>query len=202
MGKVALFLNGQEPKKIPNLNQFVQIYCTDGAYSYLKNENIKPDVVCGDFDSLRPEEVEEGAEKIVLENQDFTDFEKTLQLLKERGFYDVYIYGSSGMEHDHFLGNLASALKYQTDLNLVFFDDYSYYFFAERDTVLSGYKGRIISLFPFPTAKKIKTKGLKYSLTNEDLDVHVRIGIRNEAVEEVVEISFEEGNLLVFVRNK
>ncbi|MDD3772258.1 MAG: thiamine diphosphokinase [Weeksellaceae bacterium] len=200
MKRIALFLNGQAPQQIPNLAQFYQIYCTDGAYSYLKEKNIKPNVVCGDFDSLNPQEIEEGIEIIELKNQEFTDFEKALELLKSRGFEEIYIYGSSGIEHDHFLGNLASGLKFKSDLSLIFFDDYSYYFFAEKETVLSGYKDRIISLYPFPTAENITTKGLKYSLKNEDLDIHTRIGIRNLAKEDEVKITFEEGDLLIFVR--
>jgi len=133
-------------------------------------------------------------------DQDFTDFEKALQLIKERNFKEVYVYGSSGMEHDHFLGNLSTGLKFKDDLALVFFDDYSYFFFADKSTTLDNYKERIISLYPFPYAKGITTKGLKYPLNNEDLDLTERIGIRNQAIEDQVIIEFKEGNLLVFIK--
>lgn len=201
MNRIALFLNGLPPKKIPNLSQFSKIYCTDGAYHYLIEKGIKPDVVCGDFDSFPLEKISDNIEIVELPNQDFTDFEKTLQLLKERKAEEVYVYGSSGMEHDHFLGNLSSGLKFKNEFTLLFFDDYSYYFFADKVTQMSGYKNRIISLYPFPYTKNVETKGLKYPLEKEDLDMRKRIGIRNEAVEEEVKISFEEGNLLIFIKN-
>src|SRR5690606_25231836 len=145
MSRVALFLNGQAPKNFPELSQFSQIFCTDGAYRYLREKGIKPDVVSGDFDSLSTQEIMDGIEVVETPDQNFTDFEKALQIILKRNFYDVYIYGSSGMEHDHFLGNLSTGLKYKDQLNIVFFDDYSCYFFAEKETLLEDYKGRIIS---------------------------------------------------------
>lgn len=202
MNKVALFLNGQAPKEIPNLAQFSKIYCTDGAYNYLISKGIRPDVVSGDFDSIGPQEVDAGIKVIETPNQDFTDFEKALQILVAEKVDEVFVYGSSGMEHDHFLGNLSTALKYKNQLSLVFFDDYSYYFFAEKETFLDGYQGRIISLYPYPMAKGVQTKGLKYTLNQEDLSIDGRIGIRNKAISDEVEIKFNEGNLLLFIQKE
>jgi len=202
MSRVALFLNGQAPKNFPELSQFSQIFCTDGAYRYLREKGIKPDVVSGDFDSLSTQEIMDGIEVVETPDQNFTDFEKALQIILKRNFYDVYIYGSSGMEHDHFLGNLSTGLKYKDQLNIVFFDDYSCYFFAEKETLLEDYNGRIISLYPFPKAQKITTKGLKYTLNDEDLEISNRIGTRNEALEDKVSIQFKEGNLLIFIKNR
>lgn len=201
MSRVALFLNGQAPKIFPDLKQFEVIFCTDGAYRYLQEKGIKPDVVTGDFDSLSPNEILEGIEVIETPDQNFTDFEKALQIILQRNFHDVYIYGSSGMEHDHFLGNLTTGLKYKEKLNLVFFDDYSYYFFTEKETVLEDYNGRIISLYPFPVAINIETEGLLYPLYNEDLNLTNRIGTRNKAVEDIVTIRYEAGDLLVFIKS-
>lgn len=202
MSRVALFLNGQAPKIFPVLKQFEVVFCTDGAYRYLESEGIKPDVVSGDFDSLTKNEILEGIEIIETPDQNFTDFEKALQIIEERNFHDVYIYGSSGMEHDHFLGNLTTGLKYKDKLNLVFFDDYSYYFFTEKETILEDYEGRIISLYPFPVAKNITTKGLLYPLNNEELNLTNRIGTRNKVIDNIITIKYEEGDLLVFIKNE
>lgn len=202
MRRIALFLNGLAPKRIPELNQFEKIYCTDGAYNYLRKLKVQPDVISGDLDSLDRSQIPTSIEIVETPDQDFTDFEKALQLIEQSGYQEVYVYGSSGMEHDHFLGNLSTALKFKESLTLVFFDDYSYYFFTDKQTILEGYQGRTISLYPFPTAENIVTKGLKYSLNNESLDLTSRIGIRNQAVEEQVEISYEKGDLLVFILDR
>ena len=200
MSRVALFLNGQAPTKIPDLSQFKKIYCTDGAYGYLKRLNIVPDVVSGDFDSISTSEIPSEIEVVVTPDQNFTDFEKALEIILAENYTEVYVYGSSGMEHDHFLGNLSSGLKFKDQLTILFFDDFSYYFFTEKSIVLEGYKGRIISLFPFPTAKGITTKGLKYPLVSEDLDLGIRVGTRNIAIEDEVEIEYKEGELLLFIK--
>jgi len=202
MSRAALFLNGQSPAQIPDLKQFGEIFCTDGAYRYLEANNIIPDVVSGDFDSISPEEIPQEIEVIITPDQDFTDFEKALDIIEEKGYKEVYIYGSSGMEHDHFLGNLTTGLKYKSRLTLMFFDDFSYYFFTEKKTMLEGYKGRIISLYPFPVAKGIQTKGLKYTLNNEDLDLTQRVGTRNIAMEDSIEIEYAEGELLIFIKKE
>lgn len=199
MHKVILFLNGQAPAKIPDTKGFEKIFCTDGAYTYLKVNGIVPDVVSGDFDSISAAEIPENIEVILTPDQNFTDFEKALMIIEARNYKEVYVYGSSGMEHDHFLGNLSSGLKFKDKLTLIFFDDYSYYFFADKEVSLEGYKNRIISLYPFPFAKGITSSGLKFPLNQEDLDLTKRIGIRNKATEDEVKISFKEGNLLIFI---
>ena len=200
MSRVALFLNGQAPSAIPDLEQFEKIFCTDGAFEYLKEMKIVPDVISGDLDSIQLKDIPDEIEVIETPDQDYTDFEKALKIIEARDYKEVYVYGSSGMEHDHFLGNLTSGLKFKEKLTLVFFDDFSYYFFTDKSVILEGYKERIISLFPFPIAKGIQTLGLKYPLHNEDLDMTKRIGIRNQAVEDKVEISYTEGELLVFIK--
>ncbi len=202
MSRVALFLNGQAPSTIPDLSQFEKVFCTDGAYKYLKELEIVPDVISGDFDSISTSEIPQGIEVVETPDQNFTDFEKALAIIHSRNYEEVYVYGSSGMEHDHFLGNLSSGLKFKNKLTIVFFDDFSYYFFTEKSIVLDGYYGRTISLYPFPIAKGIKTTGLKYLLNDEDLDITKRIGIRNMAIEDKVEIEYEEGELLLFIKLK
>lgn len=200
MEKIALFLNGLAPKVLPNLKQFDQVYCTDGAYNYLKKMNIKPDVVIGDFDSYSKGEIPIEIEVIETPDQDFTDFEKALQIIQKRGYKTISVYGSSGMEHDHFLGNLTAGLKFKEVLNITFYDDYSQYFFAPNELIIDDCLNKIISLYPFPQAKSIITNGLKYPLNCEDLDLSSRIGIRNIATEKQVKIKFSEGNLLVFIQ--
>ncbi|MFA5620009.1 MAG: thiamine diphosphokinase [Weeksellaceae bacterium] len=200
--KVLLFLNGEPPIRIPDFTQFDKIFCTDGAFVYLKQRGILPDVITGDFDKIRQTELPETAEIIQTPNQEFTDFEKSLQIILERGFSEVHIYGGSGKEQDHFLGNLSVCFKFKDEMKLIFYDDYGYYFFADYKTELNGYKGRMISLFPFPETLGITTKGLLYPLNDEDLKMTGRIGIRNQAVDDEVLITYNKGDLLIFIKNR
>jgi thiamine pyrophosphokinase len=84
-------------------------------------------------------------------------------------------------------------------VNLRFFDEYSSYYFIPKDFSISGVKSKMISLMPFPIAKNIETKGLKWPLHQEDLILGERIGTRNVAESQEISIKYKEGELLIFV---
>ncbi|QNM85657.1 thiamine diphosphokinase [Polaribacter pectinis] len=195
--KVFLLLNGEAPIKTPDLSNYDIICATDGAYQYLKENNIKPNFISGDFDSLN--EIPNTIEIIKTPNQDYTDFDKILQILFDKGFKTIDVFGASGKEQDHFLGNLHTAIQWKEKLNLTFFDNHSYYFLADKSTQIPNCKNNIISLIPFPKATNINTKGLQYSLNNEDLIFGERIGTRNKAINNLISITFEVGELFIFV---
>ena len=199
MNKALLFLNGEVPTILPDTSNYKMIFCTDGAFRYLKKLNIQPDVISGDFDSLDINEFSSEIEIISTPDQNDTDFVKALQIIKDKGFVDVDVFGASGRQQDHFIGNLNAAYRFKNQLNITFYDNYSKYFFTENSTKLEGYFGRTISLLPFPECKNIITKGLEYPLNKEDLNLLSRIGTRNKANEDVVTIDYSEGNLIIFI---
>ena len=82
-----------------------------------------------------------------------------------------------------------------------FFDNHGSYFLAAKKITIPNCKHKTISLVPFPKAKEITTKGLQYSLNKEDLVFGKRIGTRNKAIENEVEINFKSGNLFIFINN-
>jgi len=205
--KSLLFINGVPPENLPNPDDYSLIACSDGAFHYLKKMNFpleKLDFISGDFDSHS-----EVLQCIHNENNNFdiietpdqnkTDFEKALEIIIEKGFSAVDVFGGSGGEMDHFLGNISVAFKFKNELKITFFDEYSQYFFIPEKFKIGNVLGKMISLYPFPFAENITTKGLKWSLKNENLDITSRIGTRNLAVEDEVSVNFEKGNLLIFI---
>ncbi len=56
-------------------------------------------------------------------------------------------------------------------------------------------------MVPFHKAKKVNSKGLKFPLNDLDLRLGKRMGTRNYASENIVEISYESGELIVFLSN-
>jgi thiamine pyrophosphokinase len=197
--KAFILLNGSEPKQLPDLSKYDIVCAIDGAYNHFEKNNIIPDLVTGDFDSINT--IPTTVEVIKTPNQEFTDFEKALQILKQRGYSEIDVYGGSGKEHDHFLGNISTALQWKLGLSISFFDDFGKYFFIEESIMLTNVKGRNISLIPFPKAVGVITRGLIYPLKNEDLIFGQRIGTRNKANEENVLITYENGDLLVYLSN-
>ena len=208
--KALLFINGDSPKTIPNLSGYDLIACTDGAFHYLKQLKFpldKLDFISGDFDSHKiEEEIIQQAQNHQFEiietpDQNKTDFHKALELILKKGFENIDVYGGSGGEQDHFLGNLSVAYAFKDKLNLQFFDEYSSYYFIPKNFSISDVKGKMISLMPFPIAKNIETKGLKWPLNREDLILGERIGTRNIAENKDVTIKYKKGDLLIFVGN-
>ena len=195
--KAFILLNGSEPSTFPDLGNYDIVCAIDGAYNYFEAKNITPNLVTGDLDSIKT--IPTTVEVIKTPNQEFTDFEKALQILKQRGYSHIDVYGGSGKEHDHFLGNISTALQWKLGLSISFFDDFGKYFFIEDSIILTNVKGKNISLIPFPTANGIVTKGLMYPLNNETLSFGERIGTRNKASDDDVLISFEKGDLLIYI---
>lgn len=195
--KAFILLNGTEPKNFPDLSKYDIVCAIDGAYNYFESRKIIPDLVTGDFDSIH--KIPTSIEVINTPNQEYTDFEKALQILKHRGFYHVDVYGGSGKEHDHFLGNISTALQWKIGLNITFYDDFGKYFFIEDYIKVNNIKDRNISLIPLPIASGIITKGLLYPLNNETLTFGERIGTRNKACENEVQISVKDGDLLIYI---
>ncbi|AUC86240.1 thiamine diphosphokinase [Polaribacter sp. ALD11] len=197
--KVFLLLNGEKPKKMPDVSNYDIICATDGAYQYLKDQEITPHFISGDFDSL--ENIPEEIEVIETPDQDFTDFDKILQILFNKGHETIDIFGASGKEQDHFLGNLNTAIQWKEKLKITFFDNHGKYFLADKKTIVNNCKHKIVSLVPFPKVTDITTKGLQYSLNKEDLVFGKRIGTRNKAIENQIEVSFKTGDLFIFINN-
>jgi thiamine pyrophosphokinase len=198
--RAFVLLNGAEPSIFPDLSKYDIVCAIDGAYNHFESKNLIPDLVTGDFDSI--DKIPSSVEVVNTPNQDYTDFDKALMILKERGFLNIEVYGGSGKEHDHFLGNISTALQWKKSLNISFFDDFGKYFFIEESLKLINIKNRNISLIPFPIAEGINTEGLFYPINNGTLTFGKRIGTRNKAEKDEVLISFKTGELLVYISNK
>lgn len=201
--KVLLFINGDAPKSFPDPDKYGLIACTDGAFHYLRKLNFpleKLDFISGDFDSHSGKEEGIYDEKFIYTpDQDKTDFQKALEIIEERNFRKVEVLGGSGGEQDHFLGNLTVAFGYKDRLDIRFYDEFSEYYFIPKSITVQNVKGKMISLYPFPSVENITTEGLNWPLTNGSLSVTSRIGTRNFAVDDEVSIEYRKGDLLIFI---
>ena len=204
MSKTALlFINGTPPKNLPNTEGYSIIACTDGAFHYLKEKNFtleKLDFISGDFDSHSGNDENIYHEKFIYTpDQDFTDFQKALEILKNKNIKKVDVFGGSGGEQDHFLGNIHVAFLFKDLMEITFYDEFSSYFFIPNDFKIDNVEGKMISLLPFPKVENLVTYGLNWELKNEDLEITKRIGTRNFANKNTVKISYKKGDLLIFI---
>lgn len=201
--KALLFINGDAPNSLPNPENYGLIACTDGAFHYLKKMSFplgKLDFISGDFDSHSGSDEDMYQGKFILTlDQEKTDFHKALEIILERGFSEIDVFGGSGGEQDHFLGNLTVAYTFKDRMNIKFYDEFSEYYFIPNHFKLEGTKNRMISLYPFPSVNNITIQGLNWPLTNETLSITSRIGTRNFAVEDEISIEYKSGDVLLFV---
>lgn len=192
-------MNGEEPNQLPDFSDYGIICATDGAYQYLEKQGITPHFISGDFDSLK--NIPDTIDIIETPDQNYTDFDKILQILFDKGQNTIDVYGASGKEQDHFLGNLNTAIQWKNRLKITFYDNHGHYFLADKKTIVNKCLHKIVSLIPFPEVTEITTKGLQYALNKEDLVFGKRIGTRNKAIESKIEISFKSGNLFIFINH-
>ncbi|WP_419870151.1 thiamine diphosphokinase [Chryseobacterium sp. CT-SW4] len=201
--KALLFINGEAPKDFPNISHYGLIACTDGAFHYLKEMGFpldRLDFISGDFDSHSGSDENIYQEKFIYTpDQDKTDFHKALEIIEEKGCTDIDVFGASGGEQDHFLGNLTVAYRFKDKMNIKFYDEFSEYYFIPKSIILKGIKGKMISLYPFPMVDHITTQGLNWPLKDGSASMTTKLLTRNFASEDEVSIEYKTGDLLIFI---
>lgn len=199
-----LFVNGEPPKHYPKTSDnYCCIAATDGAYhNYLSSTSIIPDYIIGDLDSFNGDKNTPNTTQVIhTPDQNKTDFEKAMLFLANKGMKRFIVYGACGHASDHFLGNLSVAKQYHQQFDIIFYDNFCHFFFAQHQQVLTGIKNRIISLMPFPKVINLSIEGVQYPLTNATLKLGELTSLRNKAISDLVKISFKNGTLLIFIED-
>jgi thiamine pyrophosphokinase len=202
-----IFLNGEISykalKKYYKGNKY--LICADGASNSLKKHGITPNIILGDLDSSKKDTLNYYAKKGVeirkIEDQETTDFEKSLMYCLENDLKNILIFGASSKRQDHTINNYSVLKRYYRSLNLKMIDDKFEIFFIEKEIKFKYPKQKSISMMPVPIAKGIITTGLKYKLNNEDLELGIREGTLNISDSKKIKITFTSGDLLLFKRH-
>ncbi|MGQ4002213.1 thiamine diphosphokinase [Francisellaceae bacterium CB299] len=195
-GKVDLdFCENYISKNYANL----PIVCADGSFNKIQQSKklySKLVKVIGDFDSTTCRD----DERFEIDyDQNTTDFQKCLNYLIKKDCEKVLVFGASEGEMDHFIGNVSTALGYDKKISVEFIDKYSRYFFIPKKFTVEDVKGKMFSVMPFGVAENIHYNGLKYPLDGQNMALGAMLGTRNYAVEDIVEISYAKGNILLFI---
>jgi len=182
----------------------VPLIAADGACLRLKAIGIDPDFIVGDLDSLR-ESGRSGEfannELIEISDQETNDFEKALAFALGKGWRSVLIVGFHGGELEHTLNNISVLKKFSSRMQMCLYEHGRYAVCAESSFALRTDPGEIISLVPLPAAT-VTTHGLKWPLTNDLLQIGLREGHSNRAIEEEISVEIHSGALLVFFKSR
>lgn len=180
------------------------VVCVDGGASHLKKFGIKPDILLGDFDSIKPEDLDyyKDLNVEVLKygsDKDYTDTEIAVDILIERGFDDIVIIGGTGTRLDHSLANIF-LLKKIMDRGLKgrIVNEKNEIFLASGYVRLEREEGLKITLLPLTQeVTGITTKGLLYPLKDERLVMGEGRGVSNEFADSFGEVFTKSGILMV-----
>lgn len=174
------YINFEKVQKI--CNGFSITIAADSGYTAARKLNIVPDIVLGDFDSLK-EKISISAELIkVPAEKDYTDTMLACNVAIERGADELLILGGTGGRADHFLANiffLESLLE--KGVTAVLTDGENTVKVINDCTVTIENKGGYFSVFAIDTCT-VTISGCKYPLDKFVLKRTNPFAVSNEVI--------------------
>ena len=168
---VSVILNGQMPTDDTIINQITNsdyIIAVDGSANKLYDLEIIPDVIIGDLDSLQKNKNQD-TELVETQDQNKTDFRKTLEWCIEKGILNISIFGISGESEDHFLGNYYTLSDFGGKISWKAFTDFSVISPCLGNKRFESFKGQKVSLFCMKGSSTINSENLEYPLQSYHL---------------------------------
>jgi thiamine pyrophosphokinase len=208
MSKAIIVSGGKKPSRVlfdRLCKKDTYLIAVDKGAEFFREENIVPDLLVGDFDSISSETLEffkgKTSIKSYAEEKDFTDTEAALHEAIERGVDEIDFLGCTGSRLDHFVGNLALLDQSEkAGVKAFMYDDHNKIFLMRSPGIIEKSFGRYISFQGFRSSVKgFGVKGVKYPLWNYELKFGDPRAISNEFVQEKISVTFTEGALLVFM---
>ena len=179
------------------------IVCADGGLSHCRKMGLSPNLILGDFDSLKEPLTDDGTEILTFPaEKDYSDTHMAVMEAKQRGCDSFLLVGCSGTRLDHTLSNiglLESLRREGYSAKLV--DRNNIMFSAEKRQLIHEKPGINISFIPVDSVKGLTLKGFKYPLEKADIDLFHSVWLSNVLEEEVGEVTFDSGVLIVDISN-
>ncbi len=160
----------------PFIRSADRLICADGGANYAYQLRLKPHVIVGDMDSIRPEVLSFYQEKLVPlkryhRRKDFTDTQLAIDLAAEMGATEIVLCGTMGGRLDHSLSNLYAGIA-ATKNGVIICHVTAEGTIQLFDSLLEieGAPGDTISILPLTeTIEHVYTEGLEYPLNGEKL---------------------------------
>lgn len=178
------------------------VICADGGLDIALKNKITPDLIIGDFDSVKSE-LPKGIEAIRLNTEkDDTDMMAAIKEGIKRGYKEFELICALGGRFDHSFANFC-ALQYlalQGCKALIAAKDCRVFLLTSGRLALSKLKGSTVSVFPFGADScTVSYEGLKYPLNKAKLSSNSPIGVSNEIITDDAQIIIHGGNALIFL---
>lgn len=190
-------------KKYFNSENYV--ICTDGGYDLAAAQNIRPNLLLGDFDSIKnqlPNDIETIRFK---PEKDYTDLDLAIKTVVKRNFSQLDILGGIGGRLDHTVANLQLLSHYDRYFDrLIMMDARNKCFIIDskkhKSFIIEKEENSYFSLFSLSEKTTgVSIKGAKYPLENHTLTRTFPLGVSNEFAKKNTVVSIKDGTLLAVI---
>lgn len=176
------------------------VVAADGGANNARRQGIRPDVIIGDLDSIKPaaRKFFSSSRIIQVTRQDNTDLEKALDYMNARKVPAVLLLGATGKRMDFTFANLSVLWKYTPGMRIIIVGDGWFAVPVVSRMTIPARVGTTVSLIPFGPCSGITLKGLEYPLTEASMRVG-DIGVSNVVIRSPFTVTVRKGKMLVFV---
>ena len=176
------------------------IICADSGYDIANDADIVPDLLIGDFDSIK--RIPDNVNKITLPvEKDVTDCLAAYNEGIKLGFKAFAVFGGTGGRFEHTFANISLlAAASQSGVSVEMIDDIHIFRSISNDSIKINRKdNQQISIFAYGSdAIGVTLKGFHYSLFDFTLDpFYGSLGTSNDIIDEYGEIIVENGTLII-----
>lgn len=163
----------------------------DGGADQIVAAGLRPELIVGDFDSLKDPNGWLGKTRLMqIAEQETTDFEKALY--STRAPVTVAL-GMTGRRFDHTLAALDAVTRYAARRKIILVDEEDVAVALTEAFAFEVASGERVSIHPLASITFWRSDGLKYPLDAVKLAPGVRTGTSNEALTGPFRIVPEEG---------
>jgi len=182
------------------------IICADGGIKHMSKLGLMPDLIVGDFDSAKKDQLDYYINSGVKlqkfsADKDQTDTHIAVEYAIEAGATNVTFLGALGSRFDHSYANIMLLYRLmKSGINAKIIDAHNHIAISSGIIEIEGNVGQILSLLPFGVNACIaETQGLKYSITNRDLPLDDPYGISNIFASPKAVITIKSGWILAIM---
>ena len=205
--KALILANGELYKadvlrKRIHAEEFDLVLGADAGANNADALDVTVDAIIGDLDSLSDLKHGSSNAKVISypAEKDETDLELAILYAEKKGAEEIAIVGAMGGRMDMTIANvllIAQPGNHSCRIE-IWHGEQTGWVIKPPGEDISGHPGDIVSLIPIGgCASGITTRGLKYFLNNEELDIITIRGISNQMQKSSAHITLSDGLLLV-----
>ncbi len=205
MKNVIVSLAGECSIRRDQLEEYNFVVGVDSGTDYLYKLFLIPNLIIGDLDSINPKTLDR-AKKDNTEILDFevdkdkTDFELTLEYLKNNDYKNITIIGGESGDLDHLFGNLLSIAAFHNKENIEWKQSNQNIIFPDSE-LINTESGKFFSLVPLSNLAGVSIDGARWNIKNESIQYGSTKTLRNITSGDILKIRVDSGVYCLIIQN-